>query len=128
MANRSRTLPPTSQSRSISNPLSRIWGARGLSNRGVGGKIHGERICDKADNGYIRLLAEAVTGQLGGKVGIAPRLFLKKLVCDVLDRIDQFEDFTPTQHYHLTVGDTELTVAERAARQAVSVDDIELNL
>ncbi len=50
-----------------------------------------------------RRSARAVAGQLGGKVGIAPRLFLKKLVADVLDRVDQFEDFDPRQHYALTV-------------------------
>ena len=50
-----------------------------------------------------RTLARAVAGKLGGKVGIAPRLFLKKLVADVLDRIDQFDDFDPRQHYRLTV-------------------------
>ena len=40
-------------------------------------------------------LADAVTGALGGKVGVAPRVFLKKLVADVLDRVDQFPDFDP---------------------------------
>lgn len=67
-----------------------------------------------------------MTGQLGGKVGIAPRLYLKKLVSDVLDRIDQFPDFDPRAHYALTVPDTELTLAERAMPGAESVDDIEL--
>ena len=92
------------------------------------GSEHGERVQGKANDAYVRRLAEAVTGELGGKVGIAPRLFLKKLVCDVLDRIDQFEDFSPTEHYRLTVQDTELTLTERAARQAGSVDEIELDL
>ena len=41
----------------------------------------------------------AVAGELGGQVGVAPRLFLKKLVADVLDRVDQFPDFDPRQHY-----------------------------
>ena len=68
-----------------------------------------------------------MAGKLGGKVGIAPRLFLKKLVADVLDRIDQFEDFDPTQHYQLTVSTGEMTAVEREA-QAAGVDDIELDL
>ena len=34
----------------------------------------------------------AVSGSLGGKVGVAPRLFLKKLVSDVLDRSRSFPD------------------------------------
>ena len=47
--------------------------------------------------------------RLGGKVGIAPRVFLKKLVADVLDRIDQFEEFDPRKHYALTIAEGELT-------------------
>ncbi len=61
-----------------------------------------------------------MTGRLGGKVGIAPRLYLKKLVADVLDRIDQFPDFDPRLHYGLTVSDSELTLAERGMRGADS--------
>nr|WP_299244202.1 BREX system ATP-binding protein BrxD [uncultured Halomonas sp.] len=87
-----------------------------------------ERIRAKADDTYVASLAQAVTGDLGGKIGIAPRIFLKKLVGEVLDRIDQFEDFDPRQHYALTISDTELTSVERAARGAESTDDIELDL
>ena len=43
------------------------------------------------DDAYIEILARAVAGGLGGKVGVAPRLFLKKLVVDVLDRVDLHE-------------------------------------
>ena len=67
-------------------------------------------------------------GDLGGQVGVAPRLFLKKLVGDVLDRVDQHPDFDPRRHYRLTVADGELTRVERAARGAASVDDVELDL
>lgn len=103
----------------------------------VGGKVRNlyaessamaERILRLADDDYIAELARAVTGKLGGKVGIAPRIFLKKLVGEVLDRIDQFEDFNPRQHYALTISDTELTAVERANSAANSVDDIELDL
>ena len=62
-----------------------------------------DRITALADDSYLSDLALAVGGALGGKVGVAPRLFLKKLVGDVLDRIDQFEDFDPRRHYRLTV-------------------------
>lgn len=81
-----------------------------------------------ADDTYIRSLAEAVTGDLGRKVGVAPRVFLKKLVGDVLDRVDQFDDFNPRLHYRLTLLDAELTEVERNARAASSVDEIELDL
>ena len=87
-----------------------------------------ERVLSLADDDYIAALAQAVTGNLGGKVGVAPRVFLKKLVADVLDRIDQFDDFDPRQHYALTVSDNELTEVERAARGANGVDDINLKL
>jgi hypothetical protein len=80
------------------------------------------RIGSLCDDAYVRTLAVAVSGSLGGKVGVAPRLFLKKLVSDVLDRIDQFPDFDPRRHYELTITNSEMNDAERA----VSVDDIEL--
>jgi hypothetical protein len=85
-----------------------------------------ERLRRLADDPYLATLATGVTGGLGGRVGIAPRVFLKKLVADVLDRIDQFPDFDPRQHYALTLGEAELTPVERAARAAKGIDDIEL--
>lgn len=87
-----------------------------------------ERIASLCSNDYVRELATAVTGKLGSKVGIAPRIFLKKLVADVLDRIDQFSDFNPRQHYALTIAETELTPVERQAMAATDVDEIELEL
>jgi len=78
------------------------------------------------NDAYIETLARAVAGGLGGKVGVAPRLFLKKLVADVLDRVDLHEDFDPLQHYKLTLAENEMTTNERAAAGAVGVDDIEL--
>lgn len=84
------------------------------------------RIHDRVDDAYIDALARAVTGNLGGRVGVAPRIFLKKLVADVLDRVDQFEDFDPRRHYALTISEHELTDAELAARAPRSPDDIEL--
>ncbi|MBI4863221.1 MAG: DUF2791 family P-loop domain-containing protein [Candidatus Riflebacteria bacterium] len=81
-----------------------------------------------ADDTWIAHLARAVTGELGGRVGVAPRVFLKKLVADVPDRIGQFADFEPRKHYALTVTDLELTLAERNARHATSPDDVGLEL
>lgn len=78
------------------------------------------------DDSYIEVLARAVAGGLGGKVGVAPRLFLKKLVADVLDRVDLHESFDPSQHYKLTLAESEMTANERAAASANSVDDIAL--
>jgi hypothetical protein len=85
----------------------------------------GERIRAVADNVYVTDLASALTGRLGGKVGLAPRLFLKKLVGDVLDRIELFPDFDPRLHYELTLSGAEMSADER---EAATVDDVELNL
>ncbi len=78
------------------------------------------------DDAYIATLATAVAGRLGGRAGVAPRLFLKKLVADVLDRVDQHEDFDPRRDYALTVSDVELGDVERQA--AAGVDDIKLDI
>lgn len=87
-----------------------------------------DRVRLLADDAYVATLAKAVTGRLGGKVGVAPRVFLKKLVGEVLDRIDQFPDFDPRRDYALTVTDHELTDVEREARGGRSADDIDLDL
>lgn len=47
------------------------------------------------DDRYVATLAKAVTGRLGGKVGVTPRIFVKRLLGDVLDRVDQLSDFDP---------------------------------
>jgi hypothetical protein len=88
----------------------------------------GSRIETRCDDQYVRLLAEAVTGKLGGKIGVAPRIFLKKLVADVLDRVDLHESFDPRVDYQLTIGEVELTTIERHAMAGTSVDEIELEL
>ena len=93
----------------------------------VDGANSGERVRKLVDDDYIASLATAVAGSLGGQVGVAPRVFLKKLVGDVLDRVDQFDDFDPRRDYKLTVSLGELNDVERnAASGAASVDDIKL--
>ena len=69
--------------------------------------ISQERVNLLCDDNYVSALANAVAGKLGGKVGVSPRIFLKKLVSDVLDRIDQFADFDPRTHYALTISESE---------------------
>ena len=88
--------------------------------------IASERVTRKADDAYIDELARAVAGRLGGKTGVAPRIFLKKLVADILDRIDQFPDFDPHVDYKLTIQDADMTTVERQAASAKTVNDIEL--
>lgn len=86
-----------------------------------------ERVTAVADDAYLDTLARALTGELGGQVGVAPRLYLRKLVADVLDRVDEYDDFDPRRDYPVTVQDAELTETERNAA-AGSADDVELDL
>jgi BREX system ATP-binding protein BrxC/D len=100
----------------------------------AGGSEQSDRIGGLVDDAYLGTLADAVAGSLGGRVGVAPRVYLKKLVGDVLDRVDQFDDFDPRKDYRLTVADTELTEVERNAGARVgsgtspTADDIDLDL
>jgi hypothetical protein len=89
------------------------------------GSSAAERVRDLVDDTYLDQLARAVAGGLGGKVGIVPRLYLKKLVGDVLDRVDQFSDFDPRRHYAPTMTTAEMTDVER---NAASADEIALDL
>jgi hypothetical protein len=90
----------------------------------VSGIAEAERVRAVADEAFLAGFAAAIAGELGGKVGIAPRLFLRKLV-DVLDKIEQFPDFDPYQDYEVTIASTELSDAERAA---LTADDVDLEL
>ncbi|CAB4934376.1 MAG: BREX system ATP-binding protein BrxD [Actinobacteria bacterium] len=83
------------------------------------------RVGEFVDDAYLGDLASAMAGRLGGRVGVAPRLFLKKLVGDVLDRVDQFADFDPRRDYALTVNVAEMDEDER---EAATVDDIDLDV
>jgi hypothetical protein len=65
-------------------------------------------------NDYLGAFAAAVAGQLGGRVGIAPRVILRKLV-DLLDKIEQFPDFIPDAAGAVRVAAGELNDDERAA-------------
>lgn len=89
---------------------------------------NGDRLRSVTNDAYVSELAHAVVGKLGGRVGIVPRIFLKKLVADVLDRVDQFPEFDPRRDYPLSVSDAELTEIERQLVPAQSVDDIELDV
>lgn len=89
---------------------------------------HPDRMQAKVADEVLASLARAVAGKLGGQVGVAPRIFLRKLVAGVLDRVDLFEDFDPAEHFELQLDPDELTVEERAAAAGHVPDDIELDL
>ncbi len=79
------------------------------------GAAEPDRVVKIVDDAYVGELADAVTGSLGGKVGVAPRVFLKELVTDDLERVEQFADFDPRRHYALTLAASELSEVERNA-------------
>jgi hypothetical protein len=88
-----------------------------------------ERIEEKVPDRVIDALARAVTGKLGGRTGVAPRLFLRKLVSEILDKVDEHPDYDPAKHFDLVVKAEEMTLEEReAAGEVVAVDDIPLEL
>jgi hypothetical protein len=62
-----------------------------------------------------------VTAGFGGKVSLAPRLFLRELI-DVMDRVDIHEDYDPATHYRLELEDGKLTPEELAAKHGRSID------
>lgn len=85
------------------------------------------RVLCVADDQFLREFAGSVAGGLGGRVGIAPRLFLRKLV-DVLDTIEIHPDFDPQVHYEMKIMPADLTKAEREAVVGRTADDIELDV
>lgn len=87
-----------------------------------------ERVRTKINDELVRGLIAKVSGQLGRKTGLAPRLFLKKLV-DVMDKVDLHPDFDPTTHYQLRITGTEMTPEEaEAAGLQRTPDDLTLDL
>jgi hypothetical protein len=83
----------------------------------------------RVDDEVLRLLAIGVTGRLGQKVGAAPRLFLRKLVGELLDKVEEHDDYDPKRDFKLVVSAAEMTAEEReAAGVERSVDDIALDL
>jgi hypothetical protein len=89
-----------------------------------------ERVAAKVTDEVIEGLAKGVAGELGGKVGVAPRIFLKKLVLNILDKVNDFDDFDPVKDTKFVIDPhTELTPEERAAMDGTATPDhIELDL
>ncbi len=77
---------------------------------------HPERLASRVNDSFLAALVEQVTSGFGGKVALAPRLFLRELV-DVLDRVDQHEAWDPKERYKLDLDDSKLSAQELAARR-----------
>lgn len=92
-----------------------------------------DRVSRKVDDDVLGALADSVTGALGAKVGVAPRLFLKKLV-GLLDRVDTHEDFEVSAYAGVAPSIAEMTPEEASAAGVVrdasalsAVDDLALD-
>lgn len=81
------------------------------------------RIQTRVDDRFLGALVSQVTLGFGGKVALAPRLFLRELV-DVMDRVDLHVDYDPADHYHLELDDGKLTPEELAAKHGRAVDEV----
>ncbi len=92
------------------------------------GSSQKERVLRAVDDAVVASLADGIAGKLGGQVGLAPRLFLKKLVADVLDRVELHADFDPALHYKPVINGLEMNEAEQAVAAPATVDDIPLKL
>lgn len=90
---------------------------------------HADRVAARVDDPTIETLASAMIGKLGGRVGVAPRLFVRKLISELLDKVDEHEAYDPKRDFQLVVDAREMTSAERdAAGLEASVEDIELDV
>jgi len=87
-----------------------------------------DRMKARVTDAVIAGLATQVAGKLGGKVGVAPRIFLRKLVATILDRVDLFPDFDPANDLDIRIEADELTLEEQAAAAGRKPDDIEIDL
>jgi len=94
----------------------------------VSGLEDGDRVGTTVNASVISALATGIAGRLGGEVGLAPRIFLKKLVAELLDVAELHEEFDPRVHYKPVIAGEELNDAERAAVGSVSPDEIKLDL
>jgi hypothetical protein len=83
-----------------------------------------DRVARLIDDRFLGALVAQVTAGFGGKVALAPRLFLRELI-DVMDRVDIHEDYDPGTHYRLDLDDGKLTPEELAAKHGRPMDEAE---
>jgi hypothetical protein len=81
------------------------------------------RVTDRVDDAFLKALVSQVTAGFGGKVALAPRMFLRELI-DVIDRVDIHEAYDPREHYKLELDDGKLTAEELAAKHGRPVEEL----
>ncbi len=81
-----------------------------------------ERLAARVDDAFVHGLVSRVTAGFGGKVALAPRIFLRELI-DIMDRVDIHETYDPKTHYSLELDDGKLTPEELAAKHGRPVEE-----
>ena len=84
-----------------------------------------DRVRATVSDTFIDSIVGSVTSGFGGRVSVAPRIFLRELV-DVLDRVDQHPDYDPRAHYKLEIREAELKPEELAASRGVTYEPSEV--
>ncbi len=87
-----------------------------------------DRVRAKVDDSFVSDFAATLVGELGGKIGIAPRIFLRKLVSNVLDKVELYPDFDPRVDGGMTIDPEELRREEAAADGHRAVESVALDL
>jgi hypothetical protein len=77
---------------------------------------HPERVLARVSDAFLDGLVEKVTAGFGGKVTVAPRVFLRELI-DVIDRVEQHEAYEPAEHYKLVLDGETLNAEEVSAKE-----------
>lgn len=80
------------------------------------------RLTERVSDAFLQGLVAQVTAGFGGKVALAPRLFLRELI-DVMDRVDIHEAYDPKDHYQLELDDSKLTPEELAAKHGRPIEE-----
>lgn len=73
-----------------------------------------ERVAERVSDPFLDALVDHVTAGFGGRVDVAPRIFLRELV-DVMDKVDQHEEYLPAEAYRLQLDEDALEPEELIA-------------
>ncbi len=87
--------------------------------RGLYPASNPERIQQRITDRFLTQLVAQITAGFGGKVAVAPRVFLRELI-DVMDRVDLHADYVPEEHFKLDLSDEKLNEQEVAAKHGLA--------
>jgi len=83
-----------------------------------------ERVDERVTEGFIERLVDEVSHGFGQDVGVVPRQFLREFI-NVLDMVDEEEEFVPAQVYEFELDESSLRDEERDITYQTSDDEPE---